>query len=144
MGTVAELDAALVNLVDTTLTALAGKTATRMGSDSLRDEAIAAGAYKLQIRYAIPAQIERQSNLSYPQVEVELELHHKLADPTDERAYTITLQPLIAGSLAFASSWRDMTPVHEVDEGPGQDGPAVRVGNVVSFTVTARVELTPP
>lgn len=103
------------------------------------------GEARVQVAsFCLPQTTLADSGANYrPGVLVVLLVHFKLLDPTDERAYTEGAMQAILQTLATPQWWRDLSGVHFLDKAPVGTGVA-RIGNVVSFTVTASVTIDPP
>jgi hypothetical protein len=114
---------------------------TRLDSDYLDEhEAIPAGGSRFQLRVNAVGKLS-DSNEFYQVAIVDLVSLHRLADPVDERAYT---RGAMQTNLALATSlswWRALAAVYAVEEPPSVE--TERVGNVVFFSVEARLRLAP-
>lgn len=113
----------------------------RLGSDYRDDlEGFAAGATRYQLRGG-PAGKAFEANVS-PTVEgIELLVHHHLADPDDERAYTEGAMQTNLEALIAPSFWRDLASANEVIVAP--DYEVERVLNVLTVAITVQVSINP-
>jgi hypothetical protein len=144
MPTPAQFAATVATAIGAELTAQS-VTHARMGSDILTaNMPVPEDTVRFQLQsYTLPQSTNPDSEaLYFPAVLVVFLIHYKLA--TTERAWTDTgpMQPLLQ-TFTTPAWWRALAGYHHLDEPPvGSD--VARIGNVVSFTVTATVTIDPP
>jgi hypothetical protein len=139
MATLAQLETAIA-------AAIAGLTGTpsRCNSDMRDDlEALAAGAYKFQLRKDHLTQIEgSSSNVSWDAATITVTIHHELASPTAERTYTSGVMLTHQKSLMDPSWWYAISGVHGVQEGPTLQSESERIGNTISYVMAVTLSFT--
>jgi len=144
MPTPAVFAATIATAIGVELTAQA-VTFGRMASDlSTVNEPVPEGEARFQLQsYTLPQSTNPDSEaLYFPAVVAVVLVHYKLT--TTERAWAETgpMQPLLQ-TFTTPAWWRALAGAHFLDESPvGSD--VKRIGNVVSFTVTATVTIDPP
>lgn len=137
MATVPQLAASLATAVEGLST-----SPVRMASDHRTDlEEIASGATKYQLRVSQVAVDERNGNVVYPAADCEVVVHHRLSGA--ERTYTEGAMAVDLASLTASAFWSGIAEVYDVSAGPEASESPERVGNVVSYTVTAQVRVKP-
>lgn len=124
-----------------------GPSHARMGTDfDALHEPVPSGEVRYQIQsFTLPQTTLPDSEANYrPAVLVVLKVHYKLSDPLAEAAeWTQALMQSVLQTLTTPQWWFDLSGVHYIDKAPeGSD--VARVGDVVSFTVTATVTIDPP
>jgi hypothetical protein len=136
MATPAQLLAQIATAVEAQISGI-----VRLGSDYRDDlEAIPAGGNRYQLRGG-PARREPDTNADYTIEAVELTILHRLADRTDERAYTEgNMQSDIDALIDFAF-WRDLAATHELNAAPSYE--VSRVGSVIVTTLALEIAITP-
>ena len=82
------------------------------------------------------------SNVTYTSVAYRIEMLHALASSTDEDTYLTGAALTDQVALMAFSFWRNLAGVHELLDAPELEAPE-RTGNVIEYTVTATVALTP-
>lgn len=140
----ASLATALAN-VRTALTALS--LTTEWGSDRRDDlnDPLAAGGYAYQIVQQYEQRTTGRSNVQHEGGAIEIVIYHRLADPTDERAYTEgNMHTLQSAVLAF-SWWEDLAAIQALIPGgePRIEQDVDRDGNVIKWSVLAAFQLVP-
>ena len=136
MATAATLDAELATLIEAL-----SSSPSRMPSDyDANSERIAPGDthYQLQVP---PAGRSGDSNVTYVQVLVVAKLHHRLSDPTDERAWSNGAMSTDLAAITVRSFWEAAAAAHELVDAIEVEND--RVGNIVSTTVSLVLTVTP-
>lgn len=138
MATLAEL----ADQVAAALEALVPAPA-RLASDYRTDLAqIPAGTTRYQLQVAAAGEDPApRSNVVRKAASVTVRLHHYLADPADERAYTNGALHTYLGAVTDPDWWRAAPAVYRLIELPSVD--LDRIGNVVSADVDLRVSVVP-
>lgn len=140
MATFADLDAQIATL-------LAGLPSSplRVGVD-LRDdlERIPSGATRFAQRVSgLRLDEEEDSNAPLETAAVSVALFHRLADPFDERAYTVGNLLLDQEFLITRTFWQTLAAVRDVVDGPEVTSLPEREGHSISYTVELSLRLVP-
>lgn len=149
MATIADIDGAIA-------TALDAMGATRMDSDygDLTDR-VTAGATRYQIRASVVEHPAVNSSDFREIGRVEIWIHHALADPADERAWTLNGTPPgwrgVCSTILPASWWVALAGVDELWGGGLGTAPEPAVvtdeperdGNIFSASITCAVIISP-
>ena len=108
------------------------------------DFRIPAGTAMWQIQLTGVPDYGANSNQPYPRALVTVLIHHYITTHANEKAFTLNAMNFVADTLMVGSVWRaeggvyDLEPEVEVDVSDGE-----RVGNVITFEVTASVLADP-
>lgn len=144
MSTYAELLEDLNEMIDTVIPEI-----VELDSDILTDEPISvADPTVYQLRVYLVGFDRRDANLTRLVYNVEIDLHHRLAVESDERAWTRESLDAILVTLTDPNTWRALPSVMEFfEEAEPLDeestGSVTREGNVVTVSITAQVVLQP-
>ena len=132
------------DLISDLSTALEGLSAspTRMASDYRLDlDTVAAGSAKYALRVSAQTRIFEDSNATKTVALASFIVAHRLATPTNERAYTEGAMQTDLTSVSALSFYRNLASVSDVVSGP--DIEIDRVGHVIAYEVTVSVSLVP-
>lgn len=117
---------------------------TRMLSNVRTDlESIAAGATKYQLLVTPAGRTRDDSNVDSVLASVMLLLHHKLADSTDEEAFSEGNLQTDLTSMTTRSWWEALTSVFGIDAEKDFEVAQTREGNVYSMTLSVTVIVQP-
>ena len=136
MATVASVDTALRTavLAATTATLAIEKPLSKMFD-------VPAGATYIRT-LAVPLGQDGDSNTSRTVGHFSVTVCHRLADSLDEDAYIAGDLVTDLAALTPKSFWRDITGAYDIVDGPEVTLPE-RIGNVIEYTVTAQLSITP-
>ena len=130
--------------LETAVVALVGST--RATLSDLRTDLHRIGTADTRV-HQLEAQHEAastpRSDLTYPVGNFLVRIAHRLADPTDEAAYTDSTMLTHQASLLDPSWWEGLSGVYEITEGPQLQENVARVGQVVSYAVSCGVAVSP-
>ena len=116
-------------------------TPSRMASDLLDSERIPEDGDRFQLSMNVGAVVFR-SNETQDSVLASIRVLHRLGSAEAERTYR-NGQMLINQAALVAPSWWEVASVQRILEAPVLQSEAERVGDVIAFTVTCTVALTP-
>jgi hypothetical protein len=141
VATYADLDAQIAVV-------LAGlpSTPTRLATSDLVDdlETVAAGATVFALRTSgFRLDEEEDSNQAFFTARLSVRMVHRLADPFDERAYTVGDLLLDQAELVLRTFWQGVAAVRDVIDGPEIAELPEREGHVIAYTVELEVRLVP-
>jgi len=113
---------------------------TRLGSDYRDDlEKVPAGSTRFALRGGPSAIDASDSNVEYVVEALELVVRHRLATPTNERAYTEGAMQSWLATVIDADFWRGLASAHEVVTVPSYE--VAREGALIVVTVRTDVSV---
>lgn len=136
MATVATVQTALETKLVANLT-----VAAIISNPLWRREAVPVGVTRASV-IGVVAGYSGDSNETYVHGNYVITVVHRLTDPTDEDTYLKGDMKTDQAALMLRSFFRSLTGVNEVEVAPEPDEVS-RNGNVIEYTVTVQVSISP-
>ncbi len=140
---VSDLMAEVATALTTQIVGDSGGSSSRMTSNLLtdRDQVTSTDAPKFQLLAAEDSTGEVDSASAKSLVGITLQAHHLVAGAADATPIDDYIQDNIQ-NIIQPSFWKALVQVFDVTENPEvSSGDIVRIGNVISFTLTVQVRL---